>query len=743
MLKNVFNRKYKCVMQHDSSDCGAAVLATVALSYKSSYTIATLRDIIGTDINGTSVYGIVSGAKKIGFQAEAVMVSGDDVFSDYTLPAVAHITNDYGMDHFIVIHKIKKDTIVIADPEKGIDEIDKEDFLDSFNGVIIVLLPTLDFKVYKGKSNSIFRVFYKLIAAQKNLIVPVILSSLVLTILGVLMSIFSKILIDEIIPYNLRKELVIYAIVFSIIVISQAVLGAFRTHIVLYLSRKIDIPIMIGYYKHILKLPISFFSTRKIGDILTRFQDADQIKEIFSGMAVSLVLDIMLASITGVVLFRMNNKLFMIVIVGVVLQSILIYVFKKPYKDINYKQMESEAILNSHLIESVKNVNAIKINCCDEEQINLLEEKFIDLQKNAYREGVLQNIQSTLSGVFSGLSGLIYMVVGAMIIMDSKMTLGDLIAFQTLSQYFTQPIQNLISLQLTFQEANISMKRLSEILEVEPEVDDTKEYIENITLKGDIVFDNVTFRYGLRSNVLEHISFKIEKNSTVAIVGESGSGKSTIAKLILGLYTPINGNIYFGEYDVKYIHPKKLRDNIGYVTQEAELFTGRLIENIRMWNSEIKYEDVVGAAKQVGAHEFIEKIPGGYHSFLEEDGNNLSGGEKQRILIARALVKKPTTIIYDESTSNLDSFSERKIHSIMHSGKDITTIIIAHRLSTIIQCDKIIYIEDGKVLGEGTHSELLKRLPKYKEMIEFQSGDLYTQNNGLNLSENNSDLITY
>lgn len=709
--------KYKCVEQHDAADCGAAALATVCRHYGLEVSITKIRDIVGTDIKGTNIKGIVEGAEKLGLEAKAIRVDREAFMSKFTLPAIAHIITDEGLSHFVVVHKIKKKKVVVADPAKGIVKYDHDEFFNIFDGVIVLMIPTSSFEKGKQKTSSIFKMFINLLLPQKKLLVTTILASLALSIFGIVSSFFSKILIDEILPYNLKNSLYIYVFIFFMISIFQILISAFRQHILLFLSRKIDIPLLLGYYKHILSLPMNFFSTRKTGDILTRFQDAATIKEIFTGVSLSLVIDIGLATITGAVLYFLNSKLFGIIVIMLIISIILIYAFKLPYKILNKKEMEQSVMLNSQMIESLKNIETIKGYAIEEDQLERLEKRFIASLKTGYKEGILSNIQGSISGGVSTVGNLAIMTIGAISIMKGDMTIGDLLVFSTLSGYFIEPISNLIGLQLTFQEASIAMSRLSEIYELKREQDEEEERLKDIDLKGDIVLENIDFKYGARKNVLDNLNLSIPQGKKIALVGESGAGKTTIAKLLLNFYEPNEGRVLINDFDIKDIDLKYLRNKVGYVSQNIELFTGKIIDNIKVGNPDKKYQDIILASKKSGCHEFIERMPGRYESFLEEQGSNLSGGERQRISIARALLKEPDILILDEATSNLDFASEKIIHDMVFKHtKDITTLVIAHRLSTIQKCDLIYCISDGKVKEYGTHEELLKTKGYYYNM---------------------------
>ena len=718
-------KKYPCTMQHDASDCAAAAISTILQTYKCDVSIMKIREIIGTDLYGTSVKGIIDGLEKLKFQAKAIRVSLEDFTEDMTYPAIAQIHTKEGLYHFVVIHKYKKKMLWIADPSKGIVKMSYNDFSNLYTNVLIVMVPTSEFEKMKYKGKGMFELFCSLILPQKRLLLTVILASLLLSMIGILSSTFSKVLMDEIIPYQLKHTLYIFLIVYGFITLIQTLLSAFRTQIILFLSRKVDIPLLMGYYNHIIHLPFEFFASRRVGDIITRFQDAMTIKEIFTSVSISLILDISLAFITGVILFNLNSTLFLILILMVVINIILIYIFKKPYKKLNYEQMESGAMMNSQLIESMQNIETVKAQGDEHSQIEKLENRYVSVLKLEYKEETLKNVQGVISSFAQTFGNLLFMGIGALFIIDSKMSIGDLLVFQTLSQYFTEPIQSLVSLQLTFQEANIAMNRLSELMSLDREDEDKENKIKDIHLKGDIVFDNVNFAYGSRPPVIDHFQLTIPQGTKVAFVGESGAGKSTLAKLLLKFMNVKDGKITMNGYDICDIDGTFLRNRIAYISQNVEMFTGTIIDNLKIGNPNVKYEEIVNACHVAGASSFIERLPGRYGAFIEEGGSNLSGGEKQRLAIARALLTKPDLYIFDEATSNLDSFSEKILQKLIFQRiQNVTTIMIAHRLSTILQCDMICFLENGRIVEQGTHEQLMKLNGRYAEMISLQSMQL-------------------
>lgn len=719
------SKKY-LIKQHDITDCAAACLAMVCMYYKKEITITKLRDTLGTDIKGTTLLGLEDGSKRLGFDTKAIRVDKDGFKSKYTLPAIAHVITKEGLSHFVVIYKISKENVTILDPAKGKEKKTIDEFFETFDGVLLLLVPNNEFNPGKIKSEGILSKFIQLLLPQKLLFIYSIITSAILTVLGIGSAFFNKILMDEILPYGLKNQLNIFVIGFLVIAITQILLGAIRQHMLLYLSQKIDIPLLLGYFKHVYKLPMKFFASRKVGDILTRFSDAFTIKNILTSVSLSLIMDIVLATVSAVILYIMNQKLFVVILALTIISAALIYIFKSPYKKINLEQMEAGARLNSQIIESLKGIETLKVNVAEKKSIETLETEYIKNLRIAFKEGVLSNIQSSISGAVSTVGNLILMYIGARMIMNSEITLGSLMAFSTLSGYFMEPIGRLISLQLSIQEASISLKRISEIYEVEKEQDeDDMEKIKIDKIDGDIELNNVTFRYGSRSPVLKNVSIKIPSGKKVALVGESGSGKTTISKLLLRYYEPEEGKVSVNGFNIEELDLYNLRQNICYVPQNVELFSGSIKDNITLGRESASYEEVKSACKNAGCEDFIEKLPSKYGTFLEEAGGGLSGGEKQRIALARALIKKPNFLILDEATSNLDFISEARIFdTLFKKGKNITMLMIAHRLSTIRSCDIIYVMDKGEVVEVGNHESLLLKKGIYYKLYLSQVGSL-------------------
>ncbi len=745
--------RYTFVQQHDATDCAAACLAMVCLHYRKETTITKLRDLMGTDLKGTNLLGLSKCAETLGFTSQAVRVDREGFLSKYTLPAIANVVTKEGMTHFVVVFKISEKYVVVGDPAKDLLRMTVDEFYKGFTGAMLILLPNQEFETGKIKGGKILDRYLALLKPQTKLFAYGILASLLMTLLGIVSSIFNNVLFDEILPYRQENVLKLVIIVFLGINITQVVVSFVRQWMMMHLSIKIDIPLMLGYFKHIYNLPMKFFSTRKTGDITTRFSDAFTIKDVFTNIALTLILDIGMALITGVILFRMNGSLFAIIIFMTIVSILLVFIFKQPYKKVNEEEMQQSAVLNSQIIEGLRAVETIKGNANEEVELDQIEREYIRSLRTSYKEGMLSNVQGVISQLISSGGNLILMYFGIMEVLKGNITIGSFMAFNTLAGYFMEPVGNLVSLQLSLQEANISMKRFSEILDYEEEQPLSQEnmYEDIKAVQGDIEVKHITFRYGNRKPALDDVSFVIPKGKKVALVGASGSGKTTIAKLLLKYYEPEQGCITMDGVDINEISNKSLRRAISYVPQSIELFSKSIYDNIKASRMSATLEEVKEAAKAADAHEFIRKLPMQYYTFLEEAGNGLSGGEKQRIALARAFLKKNEFYIFDESTSNLDFATENIIFDMIYNKlRDKSMLIVAHRLATVKNCDNIIVMNQGKVVEQGNHEELLAKKGKYYQLWEMQQGNFTVKEEKaverksvMEIPENMEDVISY
>lgn len=726
--------KYYCIKQHDMTDCGAACLATISKQYGFKTSITKIREAAGTDKQGTNAYGVIKAAERLGFTAKGVKGDKEALFSQFPLPCIAHVVASGALLHYVVIHKITSKHIIIADPVKGIVKLSPEEFLGGaaesgespayqWTGVLILLAPGQSFE--KGdETKGLFERFFSLLLPQKLLLLHVFVASLLITTLGILGSFYFKVLLDDVLSAGLIRTLHILSVGVILLNLFKIILSAFRSHLMLYLSQKLDIALLLGYYRHVLKLPMNFFGTRKVGEIISRFNDASKVRDAISGATLTIMIDTLMAIAGGVILYMQNAYMFGVTAVVVVLYFLIVLSFNKWYKKLNLSQMEDNAQLTSYMVESLNGIQTVKAYNAERKVDLETEKKFIRLLKSVFKLSWVSNLQGSLVGFTELTGGIVILWVGAIQAIHGNITIGQLIAFNSLLAYFLDPVKNLINLQPQMQTAVVAADRLGEILDLEAErTDGESKKINPVDLKGDIEFKNITFRYGTRKSVLEGVNIHIRQGERIALVGESGSGKTTLSKLLLNFYSAETGEILINDCNIKDIQLETLRERIAYIPQETFLFSGSIMDNLTLGLENITPEEVIEVSKKAQAHEFINDLPLRYETRLVENGSNLSGGQRQRLAIVRAILKKPDILILDEATSNLDSITERGIENTVEEySEGMTTIIIAHRLGTIRRCDRIYVMEKGKVIEEGDHQELLERDGQYALLWRQQVG---------------------
>lgn len=725
--------KYYCIKQHDITDCGAACLATICKQNGYKIGITKIRETAGTDKQGTNALGIIKAAEQLGFSARGVKGNKDAFFSEFPLPCIAHVIIDGSLLHYVVVQRITKKQVIISDPACGIVKLTPEEFFGEvhkenkqpkyrWSGVLILLVKNETFK--KGdETKGLLSRFFCLLLPQKTLLLHIFLASLVYTVLGILGAFYFQELIDTVLPGGLRKTLMTLSIGVIMLNIFKVVLNGFRSHLLLYLSQKLDISLLLGYYRHVLELPMNFFGTRKVGEIISRFNDAGKVRDAISGAALTIMIDTFMAIAGVIILYIQNGKLFAITVIIVLLYLVVVLSFNKWYEKLNRIQMENNAQLTSYMVESLNGIQTVKSYNAERKANLETEHKFVNLLKSVFNLCLAENIQLSVKAFIELVGGVVILWIGGISVINGNMTMGALITFNSLLAYFLDPVKNLINLQPQMQTAVVAADRLGEILDLEAEKTE-KEYhkLQPESIAGDIEIKNLNFRYGTRRLVLEDINIKISKGQKVAFVGESGSGKTTLSKLLLHMYSAEEGEILINGNNIEDIQIERLRERVAYIPQETFLFSGTIFENLTLGLDDATMDDIIDASKMAQAHEFINELPLRYETMLDENGANLSGGQRQRLSIARAMLKKPDILILDEATSNLDAITERALDKTINEfSKDMTTIFIAHRLSTIKNCDKIFVMEKGKVIESGNHKELTDYGGKYAELVKQQS----------------------
>lgn len=710
--------------QFDESDCGAACLSMIASHFGKSLSIAEIRVISGTDVEGTNFYGLLKAAKNYGLSARAVKSENKNLNPEIPVPFIAHLhiesNKDDFVDHFVVVKKITDKKIYVWNP----DPIEKkqilsyEEFLKNWTGYALFCEPNNNFT--KTKKENLLIKFLPLFLPHKKVLFFSFLCSVLLLVFGLFSSFYYKYIFDEVIFSKAKFSLNTLSLGVLIVVIIQSVTGAVRSVFLSHFSYKSDLQLNFSYLKHIFHLPLSFFESRKSGEILSRLGDLDKIKQTLSNVALSGIMDLIMLLVSGPVLININSSLFGISFFTVVIISLVSIIYAKIYRSYYSKVMSENAEVQSYLFESLNGAATVKsLNAEDFIHLEYEKKKMkaVSSSWNVNRFGISQSL---ISELVNGISGILIFWIGSSFIIKGELSLGTLITFNSLLGYFTGPLFRLVNIQNTVQESLVAAQRVGEILELECEQEAYKEknYIKPKNLEGHIEFKNITFRYGSRLPLYEDFNLEIKPKSWVSFVGSSGCGKSTLVKLLLKFYEVEKGIITIDGNDIKDIDTKSLRSMIGYVPQDIFMFSGTVKENIALHKPESTLEEIIEAAKKVGAHDFIDKLPNRYETVLGERGGGLSGGEKQRLALARAMLGNPELIILDEATSSLDSVSENEIHNtlkLLHD-QNISVIIIAHRLTTVKNCDKIFVMEKGKIVQSGNHKELIKTDGLYKKL---------------------------
>ncbi|WP_081260868.1 peptidase domain-containing ABC transporter [Streptobacillus moniliformis] len=621
------------------------------------------------------------------------------------------------MYHYVVIQNINKDKIVISDLAKGVLEYNLEDFYKFWTGILILIDKTMDIK--KININKIdFWTFFKSIKLQKILIYNIIIISFIILFLGIFTSLYFKIVVDYVLKNKLVTTLNIIMTGVVFLSVIKSILELVRNQLILFLSQRIDDIILFGYYKHIINLPLNFFATRKIGEIISRFSDGSNIRQAISDILFTLTIDMPLSLLGGIILFYYNVRLFFVSLALLMLYFLVYSIFKNKIKIKNQDVLEKNAILTSNIIDNINGIETIKSYNLEKIIEDETDYRFIEFLKSIYNRGKLYNIINFISNNISTIGNYLIIWIGSNEVIKGKMSLGELFVFLSLLAFFLDPLKKIFNLQIQFQNSIVAANRIGEIFELELEEKKLKNKVNLNNLKEKIEIKNLKFRYGTRKLILDNININIKNKQKIAFIGESGSGKTTLAKLLMRYYDYEEGEIKIGGINIKDMNPYFLRDKISYVSQETFLFNKTIRENLFL-DEKVEWKEILDLAEKLKILDFINELPNRFETLIEENGKNLSGGQRQRLSILRALLKKPDILILDEATSNLDFITEKSIKNVIDS-LEITTIIIAHRLKTIKMCDKIFIFEKGKIIESGEHLELLEKRGKYFEFWEEQ-----------------------
>lgn len=708
------------IKQRDITDCGAACLASVAAFYKLELPLAKIRQMASTDQKGTNVLGLIEAATKMGFSAKGVRGEFDALFN-VPMPVIAHVIVKKVLHHYVVLYKVTDKQVDYMDPGDGqIHKVSPEEFKEMWTGVLVLLMPNEEFQALNQKVGTWSR-FWFLVRPHHSVMIQSLLGAVVYTILGLSTSIYVQKIIDHVFIGRNTNLLNLLSVAMIVLLVFQLFIGTFKTLFIIKVGQRIDARLILGYYKHLLSLPQRFFDTMRVGEIISRINDAVKIRAFINDVAISFLVNVFIIIFSFALMFTFYWKLALVMLLLIPFYTVIYWISNRLNKKVERRLMEESAELESQLVESITSAGTIKRFGAEDHANIKTEMRFIALLRTVYRSGLNSIFSGTSSEAVSRLFTIILLWVGAGYVLQNEITPGELMSFYALTGYLTGPISSLIGMNKTIQNALIAADRLFEIMDLEVEKSEETFPIKNSDV-GDITFREVSFRYGSRANVFEGLSLTFPKGKISGVIGESGSGKSTLVSLLQSLYPLQSGNIYIGEHDIKFVDNTSLRRIVSVVPQRIDLFAGNVLENIALGDYQPDMHRVVHICHRLGMMDFIEGLPNGFGTYLGENGASLSGGQKQRIAIARALYRDPEILILDEATASLDpdseQFVQQAIRMLATEGK--TIIFITHRLAAVQEFDRLYVLDKGKLVEEGSHEELIAREGKYFQMIRKQ-----------------------
>jgi len=678
--------------------------------------IVQLRRAYVVNEKGMDSLTLMRAAKDLGLKSRLVIVEPEQL-AQIPVPAIAILNNG----NYVVVARVEKERLAVIDPYKEKPfTVPIANFLAAWSGQVIYL--TRRAGLAEAPKRFSIAWFVPAIWRYKKLLAQVLLLSFLLQLFGLVSPLFTQVIIDKVLVHRNLGTLDIFVLGMSIIAMFQVIMTALRAYIFTHTTNKIDVTLSTKLFRHITALPLKYFEKWQVGDVVARVKELDTVRSFITGSALTVLLDVIFAVVYIAVMFYYSVWLSVVALLALPLYIMLNVIMAPIYRRRMNERFAAGTESQAFLIEAVTGIQTVKSLAIEPQFVNKWEQLLARYVKTGFSTTNLSNISGTIGDFIHNFFNLAILWVGAYSVMDNKISVGQLIAFQMLAGQVTSPILRLVNMWQYFQQTMVSVDRLGDIVNesTEPAYNPNRTTLPS--LSGEILLDRVTFRYRPdTSEVLRQVSLTIKAGSIVGIIGRSGSGKSTLTKLIQRLYVPESGRVLIDGVDLVQVEPAWLRRQIGVVLQENYLFSGSIKTNIAVARPEASMDEIMQAARIAGADEFIQQLPGGYDANVGEGGTALSGGQRQRIAIARALLTHPRVLIFDEATSALDYESERIIMDNLDKiAAGRTMVMIAHRLSTVRRCDMIIVLEKGTVIEMGTHEQLLAQEGLYFRMNQQQ-----------------------
>lgn len=708
-------RRVPVILQTSAVECGAACLAMVLAYYGRKVDIAEIRERCGVGRDGLSVSGLLKAARAYGLYTRAVTLESQEL-RFVTLPAIIH----WNFNHFLVLERWSATAVDVVDPVLGRRRLRSAEFERGFTGVVMTLEPGASFERQHAPSKVSLRTYAAgYVKTMPGSFLQVIGASLLLQLFGLTIPIFTKVVVDQIIPSGLHDELTLLGLGLVILLGAQFVMTLLRGLVLLYLQTRIDMRMMLRFFDHMLALPVRFFQQRSSGDLLSRMSSNQAIRDTINRQLISTLLDGSLVAVYFFILLSQSPLFGLVVFCFGVLQILLLLSTTRLMHRLSLSGLTAQGKAQGYATEVLVGMPTLKAMGAEYLALERWSNLFFEGINTSVRQNTVSMLITTTLSTISAAAPLALLWFGAGQVLNGVLPLGTMLALNALSIALLTPLTTLVTNGQNLQLIASHLERITDVLEAQPEQDSSSVNLPP-QLCGNVQLDHVDFQYDAHGPlVLKDITLDIRAGQRVAIVGRTGSGKSTLGHLLLGLYPPTRGKIYYDSHPLQSLNYQAVRSQFGVVIQDSHLFSGSIRENIVLGNPHIGMEQIRRAAQAAGIDDEIMTMPMGYETSVAEDGNVLSGGQRQRIALARALVHEPALLLLDEATSALDVATERLIECNL-SALACTQIIIAHRLSTVRNADLILMLEQGKIVERGTHEELLRIHGYYSRLIQDQ-----------------------
>lgn len=671
----------------------------------------------GVGRDGLSARTIAIAARGFGFRVRAYSIELSDMKS-VQLPAIAH----WGFNHFVVVEKWSPASVEIVDPGCGRRRLTTEEFSHSFTGVILTFEPGANFTRTRGRTAPYWLRYLKSMMMTRSavtILTQILVTSAALQLLGLVMPLVTKLLVDQVLPFKITNVLGILGIAMVIALLAQMIMGYLRSVLLIYLRGRLDSQLMENFFEHLLTLPFTFFQQRTTGDLLMRLTSNSRIREMLTNQTLSVLLDGSFVLVYLTILLIISPILGGVVVSLGLLQILLVFGTRRRVRNLAQRDLSAMADEQGYLIEAMKGIGMLKASGAEDVAFDRWSNLFCIQINVSIERSHLAAIIDTALGTIRSLSPLLLLWVGGLLVLNGSMSLGTMLAMNTLAVSFMAPLTMLVASAEQLQMVGSQLERIADVLDAEPEQLGQNELLSP-RLSGSIEARNVSFRYAPEGPlVVKNISFRVQAGQKIALTGPTGSGKSTLAMLLLGLYQPTEGEVFYDGIPLRQFNYRALRNQVGVVLQDPFVFSGSLRQNIALSNPSLSLEEIAEVAHLAGLHNEISVMPMGYETVVSEGGTTLSGGQRQRLSIARALVNRPSIIVLDEATSQLDVRTESEVHQNL-SELSCTRVVIAHRLSTIRNADQILVLEDGSIIEQGTHEQLMERGGHYATAVRSQ-----------------------